>query len=63
MANRAGALMVSPWRMATVRADLLWWPPVMIPAGSGGTLPLSYRKMLTWSLAASRAQMLPSRTK
>ena len=40
MAERAGALMVSPWRMATVRAVLLSWPPVMIPSGSG-TMPPS----------------------
>jgi hypothetical protein len=40
MAARAGALMVSPWRTATVRAVLLPWPPVMIPSGSG-TMPPS----------------------
>jgi hypothetical protein len=28
-----------------------------------GTMAPSYRKMLTWSLAASRAQILPRRTK
>jgi YceI-like domain len=40
MAVRARALIVSPWRTATVRAVLLPWPPVMIPLGSG-TMPPS----------------------
>jgi hypothetical protein len=35
MAVRARALMVSPWRMATVRAVALSRPAVMIPSGSG----------------------------
>jgi hypothetical protein len=58
MVVRAGALMLSPWRTATVRAVLLSCPAVMIPSGSGTMAP-SYRKMLTWSFAARRAQMLP----
>ena len=36
---------------------------VMIPWGGRGTRVPSYRKMLTWSLAACRAQILPCRTK
>ena len=40
MAVRAGALMTSPWRKATVRAVLLSWPAVMIRSGSG-TMPPS----------------------
>ncbi len=39
MVLRAGALMASPWRMATVRAVLLSWPAVMIPSGSGTMAP------------------------
>src|SRR6476661_10162300 len=39
MASRAGALIVSPFRTATVRAVLLVWPPVMIPSGSGTMAP------------------------
>jgi hypothetical protein len=39
MAVRAGALMVSPWLTATVRAVLFSWPPVMIPSGSGTMAP------------------------
>jgi len=39
MAARAGALMVSPWLTATVRAVELPWPAVMIPSGSGTMAP------------------------
>jgi hypothetical protein len=40
IAVRAGALIGSPSRIATVRAVLLSWPDVMIPSGSG-TMPPS----------------------
>jgi hypothetical protein len=39
IAVSAGALMVSPRRMATVRAVELSWPAVMIPSGSGTMAP------------------------
>lgn len=39
MAVRAGALMGSSSRKATVRAVLLPWPPVMMPSGSGTMAP------------------------
>ena len=39
IAVRAGALMASPSRIATVRAVLLSWPPVMIFSGSGTIAP------------------------
>ncbi len=42
MAVSAGALMVSPWRVATVRAVLLSCPPVMIPSGSGTMPPTAF---------------------
>ena len=62
IARSARSLIGSPRRKATVRAVWLSWPAVMMPSGSGTIAP-SYRKTLTWSLAASSAQMLPSRTK
>jgi len=62
MAVRAAASMVSPCRTATVRAALLSWPEVMIRCGSGTMAP-SQRHTLTWSLAASSAQILPGKTK
>jgi hypothetical protein len=39
IAERAGALMASPSRTATVRAVLLPCPAVMIPSGSGTIAP------------------------
>jgi hypothetical protein len=39
IAMRARALIGSPRRMATVRAVVLSWPPVMIPSGSGTIAP------------------------
>src|SRR5207247_1416393 len=42
MTVRAGALILSPWRIATVRAVLLSCPPVMMRCGSGTIAP-SYR--------------------
>ena len=39
IAASAGALMVSPWRTATVRAVVLSCPPVMIFSGSGTMAP------------------------
>lgn len=58
IAVRAGALIFSPCRIATVRAVLLLCPPVIMPCGSG-TIPPSYKKILTQFLAASSAQTLP----
>src|SRR5215470_17136592 len=58
IAVRAWALIFSPCRIATVRAVLLSCPLVMMPCGSG-TIPPSYKKILTQFLAASSAQTLP----
>ena len=62
MAVRARRLMDSPWWIAIIRPVSLPWPPVMIPSGSGASPP-SYRNTVMWSLAASNAATLPSRTK
>ena len=56
MVVRAGALILSPLRIATVRAVLLVWPPVMMPCGSGTIAP-SYKKTLTHSRREQRADV------